>query len=229
MIIFFGLLLLLLLEWYKKVHLETSVDRDQSYVVVLTSRLFLPYLCYLIWAYLQASDAADTLVYNDGYVVRPPEEQNKQEVAYLLRNLFMSNTSVLLYVFILTAIIHGRFLMKQLGNDHRDKYTAMIPALNKWLLWFPFITLGLLVMIGISATDADNEFHQIELAVMGLCAFILLFYAVSFFVIRRITYLYDLSFPWWKFLLRFLLNNAIAIGLVFVIILVMIANTDFSH
>lgn len=217
MIIFVSLVFLILLEWLKKIIFETTEDRDTSYAWMLSVLVFIPYFFFVILT--QSSSDSAYYEYDGGYVVRPQDVQEKRSFIHVI-----TGTSFLMCATaIVVSVIHNLFLLKYIHKQHKDDYINLASNLIKVLLLAPFISAAVILFVAMS------NVNTIGWLLSWFSILVLVFYAVSFFAIRRVESIYDYPFEWGSFLRKFFIYNIISIMILVLSVLIAVANTDFSN
>ncbi len=213
----FEIVLFLLLEFLKRLLVETNRDYSLPFVFTIQGVL---YGFFLLFLYIHYDGFAEHYLHEEGAIVITPKNESKNFFEQGLPYVLQSFSGMMLIITLPLSFIHTFLLLKQKLLIGETTYRQIAKSLEWLFLWSPCIIVltGSLVALTGEEYLMDAFFTQ-----SGLCTVFVFLYLI---VLR---YKHYVSFKWSSFLLKLALRIFYAAILLGIVILIALSNADLSH
>jgi len=231
------LLLLLLLEGFKKFWVETGDSLSRRRMLLVHTCLFALYVLFTIYSYVPDYNPYEDVTpenYDGGVVIRPQDAQaevdariSKKAANYAVSQWFLSVTGVMFIVSLILSTVHSIRLYKRFKPELVQSYNEVGNRLRQLVLWLPFVFALSFILVTVGdthgySTEPYRGFEYLFLFTFLTVVFLILaFYRLSDKDIYRPN--------WTKTIGQLFLSGFIVFVIVVLLLMYAIATTDFSH
>lgn len=230
--------LLIVLEGYKKIRVETADRVSRQAVFMLHLILFAVYALFTFCAYVpEEAETPVTVSYAGDYAAEPvavsPDANNSPETNNFFLQWLFSFSGILFMVALVVSSLHSVFLFKKFKPQTRERYKLAGKRLGQLLVFSPaMIAVYVIALTSLYESGILGAYPYVDDPMRAYLVgflFVFFFYFFLFSALYRLQQKKIYRVNWIKTIGFMLLCGFIAVVLGATVFIVALANTNLSH